>query len=185
MNGSGTIRVRKRDGSEEPMDTGKLAGAMWRAMSPAAGQGRAFRDAGYLADAIRIHLERTDCRLVTTDGLFAMALKVLHKVRMAQAAEALAVHRICRSARRQCLIVLHDGQSATLWDKSWLVEHVERSWGLGRNAARIVAGHVEAELLDDDGPTVSRRFVLERMNAQVAALGLAGAVPLAPATAGA
>lgn len=175
MNGSRTIRVRKRDGAEEPIDHYKLTGAIWRAMQSTAGT---FRDAGYLADAIRIHLERIDRYSVTSDELFEMVLKILRKVRMNWAAEALTVHRICRTAHRQCLIIIHGEESASLWDKSWLAGHVEQSWGLGRRAARIVAGYVESELLEARETLILRETVIERMNACVASLGLAGAVPV-------
>jgi len=159
------------------MDPAKLAGAMWRAMSQT---GVEFRHARCLADAVGIYLRRTSRHRVTSDELFAMVMKVFRKVQMDQAAEAFAVHRICRAALRQCLIVMHDTDSATLWDKSWLADHVEYSWGLSRSAARIVAGHVEADLLSGRRTTVSRRDVLGQMNECVAALGLASAVPLTP-----
>ncbi|HHH75489.1 MAG TPA: hypothetical protein ENL03_00525, partial [Phycisphaerae bacterium] len=68
-----TLWVIKRGGSVETFDTAKLAGSMWRAMSPY-GQYRNCRD---LAGAIELFMDQTDRICVSSGVVFEMTLKVL------------------------------------------------------------------------------------------------------------
>lgn len=177
VKGSRTIRVTKRDGSEEPFDRQKLTGAMWRAME---GRGGSFELAGRLAGAIETYLTCRRRAGTTSAALFEMTVKVLRAVRLCAACEAIEAHQAWRAARRRRLLISHDGPRMTLWDKSWLAEHARRSWHLSRPAARLLAGEVETALLARDGRVVSRREVVGLLNAQVAWFGLADAVPVPP-----
>lgn len=175
MNGSGTIRVLKRDGSSEPFQTLKLAGAMWRGMEQTRGR---FRDARDLAEAIEIHLVRTRQNTVTSDTVFSMAVRVLRRVRMGRAGQVIETHRLWRRAQRAGLLLYHGPNKITLWDKSWLCQVVQRVWGVSSATARTVAGAVEADLLGADEIMVTREEVLSRMNEAVSQFGLADAVPV-------
>ena len=182
MNGSRTIRVRKRDGTDEPFQTLKLAGMMWRAVQQTRGR---FAHARDLARAIEIHLTRTGQRRVTSEALFDMALRVLRRVGMGDAADVLARHRLWRQARRGGLLLYHGPGRVTLWDKSWLCHHLCRAWKVSPATARVIAAAVEIDLLTLDEIIVTRQEVLARMNEAVSQFGLAEAVPVHGAGSGA
>ncbi len=177
MNGSGTIQVRKLDESEEAFDRMKLAGAMWRVLKRSAAE---FRHARDLAGAIETYLRCTGREWISSSALFEMVLRVLRKVHLDEAAEAMEVHRLWRIARREALLVFHDEGRITFWDKQWLCQNASSAWGLSRAASRNIAAHVEAEILSSDEIIVTREQVLEKLNTCVAAFGLADAVPVEP-----
>lgn len=174
MGGSGTIRVVKRDGRAEPFEPAKLAGSIGRAMRETVHRPS---DARELALAIGLYLARSGWGCVSSAALFEMTVKVLRRAGLAEAADVLEADRRRRRAARDRLRVRHGGGKVTLWDKSWLGELAERGWLLSRSTARILAGEVERELLAGGAREVSRRDVLARLNAMVAAYGLAGSVP--------
>ena len=175
MSGSGTIQVIKCDRSVERFDSRKLAGVLWRVMEPAGGE---YRQALELAAAMELYLGRVGWANISSGAVFEMSVKVLRRVGFSPAADQLEVHRARRNVRRRQLRIRHDGSTVTLWEKSWLCEYARRSWRLSRTAARIIAGQIEADLLAGAEACVSRRAVLERLNACVAAYGLADAVPV-------
>jgi len=180
MNGSRTIRVVKRDGREEPFEVLRLAAAMHRGMRHTRGT---LYDAGQLAMAIEIYLDRAERRRVTSAALFEMAVKVLRRVQLFAAAKAMETHRTRRAGTRRRLSIRHEGGRRTRWDKSWLSALASARWGLKATTARILAGHVEAELLTEAPPDgakweATRDEVCERLDDCVAAYGLADAVPV-------
>ena len=177
MDGSRTIQVRKRDGNCEPFQRSKLAGAIWRAMEHTRGRPE---DARSLAEAIELHLRRTDRRRISSKGLFEMVLKVLRKIHLPDAAGILETHHLSRTALRQGLLVYHGPGKVTLWDKSWLGRYASRAWQLSPATGRILAGQVEAEILAGGMALVTRVQVLRKMNECVAAFGLADAVTIGP-----
>ena len=174
-NGSGTIRVRKRDGGVEDFDVAKLTRSLWRVISPA---GKTFDDACQLAWAIHAYLRRegTDC--LSSAVVFEMALKVLRRIRLGRAASALEAHRACRSAARRRLTVLHNGGKATMWDKAWAAGLAVGGWNLLPVTGRILAGRIEANLLAGRRRIVGREEIIKLLNAEVSACGLADAVPV-------
>lgn len=182
MNGSGTIRVRKRDGGLEPFQALKLAGMMWRGMQRTRG---GFRDARDLAEAVEIHLLRIGQHHVTSEAVFDMALRVLRKIRMGDAARVLENHRLWRQARRTGLLLYHGPGQVTLWNKGWLCEHLVSAWNLSPPTVRVIAAAVEADLLALDEIMVTREEVLARMNEAVSQFGLAEAMPVHNAESGA
>jgi len=180
VDGSGKIRVIKNDQTEEPFDAGKLSASLFRAMEPSPERRRI---SAQLAMAIGIYLQRTCWVKVTSDAVSELAVKVLDRCGHKHAAEALLVSRDWRRIRRARLSVLHDHGERTAWDKSWLSCWAQRSWGLSRRTARIVAAQIEREVLARDATTVSRGDVLDMLNRFVAEYGLADAVPVRqPAT---
>lgn len=174
MDGSRTIRVSKRDGSEEGFDRLKLASSMWRAMRLTDGQ---YRDACELASAIELYMERRGRRRVGSNVLFEMALKVLRRCRLGKAAGAMERHRWCRQKARARLRLRHEGGEVTEWEKAWLAEWARRSWLVSRTTARILAAEVEAELLAGSRLHVDRREALDLLDRRVSEYGLADAVP--------
>jgi hypothetical protein len=174
VKGTRTVRVRKRDGFAEDFDAHKLAGAMWRAMLP---RGR-YGDAFDLAMAIQLYLQRTGRRTISSAAIFEMTVKVLRRVRMNQAADALEAHRSWRSGRRLRVNVCDGGSRGARWNKGWLVRAAARAWNLSRSAARIVAGRAEAEVLAGGCDRVPRDALIERVNVLVSEFGLADAVPV-------
>jgi hypothetical protein len=175
LNGSGKVRVVKRDGSAEPFSRRKLAAAMWRVMAGTRGQ---FRDAVELARAVEIYLTRQRCLCVSSAAVLEMAVKVLRRVGLGAAADALEFHHSWRKIRRRRLRVHHDGGRVTGWDKSWLAKFVCRSWDVLPATGRIVAALMESDLLGEPRQHIGRQDVIARMNECVAALGLADAVPV-------
>lgn len=176
MDGSRTIRVIKRDGDAEPFDRRKLAAAMHAAMREA-GRGR-FRDAEQLALAIEIYLNRVGRTEIPSRAIFEMSVRVLRRVRLFAPASAMEANRLCRARRRARLRVVHGCGKVTLWEKAWLAELACRSWGLGRQTGRIIAGEVERVLLGGQRAEVRRDEIQARINEAVAACGLAEAVPV-------
>ena len=180
MDGSWKVRVIKSDSTEEPFDARKLAASMFRAM-----QGRRGRlyDATQLSVAIGIYLKRSSLLTVTSDALSELAVKVLGRCRLSEAASAMEDFRQRRRIRRTRLAVRHEGGKVTMWDKGWLSSWAQSSWLLSRTTSRILAGQVERELLDGEAIVVSRLDVLDMLNRRVAEYGLADAVPVCqPAT---
>lgn len=180
MDGSGTIRVVKRDGSEEDFDRRKLAGAMYRAMVASRGS---FDDAGDLAWAIEVYLDRCGWWEAPSTAIFEMAVKVLRRVTFPEAAAAMESHRIWRDQRRRRLRVRHDNGHRTQWDRNWVAQLACRSWRLSPATGRIIAAEIESAFLATEAVEITRRQVVAHVNRLVAELGLAEAVPLPPAAA--
>jgi hypothetical protein len=176
VNGSRTIRIAKRDGTEEDFDHGKLAGCLWRVMEgTAADPWHAFQ----LAEAVGLYLRRKGTLRLTSAAVFEMVLSVLRRVGLDESADLLEAFQTARAELRRGMRLAHEEGQVTLWEKGWLAAMAERSWNLSRNTARIIAGSVELELMSGNEQHVSRRQVLDRLNAHVAEFGLADAVPVA------
>ncbi|MFB3892184.1 MAG: hypothetical protein ACE15C_09195 [Phycisphaerae bacterium] len=176
--GSRMIRVLKRDGSTEDFAPLKLAAGMHQAMMRG-GQGQ-YRDAADLAAAIQIYLQRCKCDFASSAALFEMAVRVLRRVQLGLAADAMENHRAARDRCRRQVRVAHGRNKLTWWDKSWLARLGGRTWEIMPSTARIIAGLVERDILDGDGQKVlSRLDLLEMFNARVVEFGLADAVPIA------
>ena len=176
MNESGTIRVLKRDGTVEPFDVRKLAGAMWRAMQGTEGR---YDDACQLAVAMAIYIARETVNVVSSGAIFEMAEKVLARVSLAEAADALRMHRGETHAWRRAMSVRHYDGKVTYWDKTWLSELACRSWYLLPRTGRIIAADIEEQLRRGNRETISRRELVEMVNRRVTELGLGDAVPVA------
>ncbi len=170
-----TPMVIKRDGSVEPFDLERLSGAFWRGLYAVGGT---MGDARQLARAVQLHLRRKGYTEISTEAIFEMALKALRRVRFAEAAELLQLHRVLRAARREQLQVRHHGDHLTRWDKSWLVQLAEEFWPISHRTARIIAGEVEEHFLVPDRSEVPREKVLALLNRKMCELGLADAVPV-------
>jgi len=175
MDGSGTIRVLKRDGSAEDFNAPKLAACMYRAICRRGGDYCHARD---LSVAIAIYLCRSRIACISSAAIFEMTLKVLRRVGFSRAAAALEGHGARRKRLRERLRLDHGGGRVTLWQKGWLREFACRSWHLSPAVGRILAGRIESSLLLGGKAAISRREVVELLNAEVTAFGLADAVPV-------
>jgi len=168
--------VIKADGTEEAFCPGKLTGAMLHGMRDV-GADRAC-EARQFALAIGIYLKRAGWKRISTAAVFEMTLRVLHSSALSAVARSLEDHRTRRGQARQQLRIRHEGGKVTLWDKGWLAELAQRSWFLTPTTGRILAGEIERDLLGFGASVVSRRDILDRLNARVAEYGLADAVPV-------
>lgn len=169
------VEVLKRDGSREAFDAAKLAGVFRKAMQRCE---VAPQDAGCLAGAIEIYLQRTQQYVVSSLAVFEMGLKTLRRVGMDDVAEVLELSSGLRSARRRILRVRQDDGRLIAWDKGWLAKLAERMWYLSPKCARILAAEVEEQLLAAETVEISRFEALEILNCHVFEFGLADAVPV-------
>ena len=177
MNGSGTIRVAKRDGTFEPFDRDKLAAVMYKAMQDGE---RAFSESREVALAIDIYLQRRGWATVSSAAILEMVLRTFRRIGMDLPAAIMETHHTWHLRRcRQMKVRYPDGRT-TVWDKGWLVKLIRRSWRLGGPAGRILAGAIETRLLEAEVEVIDRDKLIELVNAIVAAYGLADAVPLEP-----
>ncbi len=167
---SGTISVVKRDGTVEPFDLCKLRGCLLRILPD--GRGDLYL-AGALAEGIECYLRRRGLRCLSSAAVLEMVLTVLGGMGLTAAAEGLERHRAARLALRHRLTVSHHGRMRTAWSKGWLVRRTRSQWGLGRAAARIVAGEVEQSLVRRGARDVGRSDVMAMLEARLAAYGFA------------
>ncbi len=173
MAGSGTIRVRKRDGRREAFDVDKLAGSLW---APMQSDGGDYRDARELAGAIRLYLERRKQWLVGTDMIFEMAIKILRRVRYRLASSRYEqVGQWRQLFRKRFRVVAADGQSRP-WNKSTLAQEIQENWQLSWATSRLLVGTVESDLMAQPQRWITDVQLRERLNACVCAHGLADAV---------
>jgi len=177
VNGSGTIRVVKRDGTFEPFDRDKLASVMCKAMHD---NPHAFTESREVALAIDIYLQRRGWPAVSSAAILEMVLRTFRRIGMDLPAAIMETHHTWRLRRcRHMRVRYSDGRTA-VWDKGWLVKLICSSWHLGTAAGRILAGDIEARLLNEDVEVIDRDKLIEQVNALVAAYGLADAVPVEP-----
>jgi hypothetical protein len=142
--------------------------------------GGRYGDAFDLAMAIRIFLHRTGRERISSAAIFEMTVKVLRRVRMNRAAEAMEEHRAHRTERRMRMKLLGEDGTPVAWDKGLLAAMVERSWSVARGTARIIAGRAERKVLSGRSGLVSRQALVDLLNEMVAQYGLADAVPVHP-----
>jgi hypothetical protein len=169
------IRVRKRDGSVEPFDAAKLAGAMYRAMED---EPAGWRDARDLAETIGIFLSRRRCRQVSSAAILEMAVKVLRKAGLDEAAATLEeFHALRVSLRSRVQLADADGVLQP-WGTDWLVDLACDAWQMSRTVARHVVGEAETELLLTGEQRITRQAAIDQLNSTVLEFGLADAVPV-------
>lgn len=175
VSSSRKIMVRKRDGRVEAFDRMRLASVIAGAIIKTGG---AWSTAADLAEVIELYIKRTNQTLVSTAAVFEMAVKSLNRVGLGGAAQRLEVNSTIRNVRRRVLRVSHKNSCVTLWDKSWLAEVAQRSWGVSWRTARILAGEVETDILATGCGKISRDEIVQCLNDKVSQFGLADAVPV-------
>lgn len=169
------LQVRKRDGNIEPFDRARLAGVI---ASAAVKTGGSWQEANDLAEAIELYIRRSNQNLVSSAAIFEMVLKSLNRIGLGGAAQRLDVNARLRNVGRRLLRVSYDSSRNTLWDKSWLAEIAQRSWGVSWRTARILAGEVETDIIVKGASKVTRSEIVDMLNAKVSQFGLGDAVPV-------
>ncbi len=175
MNGSWKIDVIKRDGSREPFRVEKLAAVLWRVGMQ---HGREYSESFDQACAIRIYLKRTDEREISSAELLGLVFKAMYRMKLPEGVVLVGLHSSLRSRHRNAMRVIHGNGSCVAWDKSWLAQVAERMWNISPTVSRIIAGEVEADLLEHECALVRRDVVIEILNTKVSEFGLAEAVPV-------
>ncbi len=175
MNLTRKVEVIKRDGSTEAFDTAKLAGMLRKGMQRL---GYPADNAGDLAGAVEVYLQRMQQQEISSSAVFEMGLKTLQHVGLDDVADVIELTRDLRRARRSMLRVRQDDGKFTAWEKGWLADLGGRMWCLSPNCARIIAAEVEQQLLEVETTKISRDEVLDLFNRHVFEFGLADAVPV-------
>ena len=169
MQRSRTITILKRDGTAERFDRRKLRACLLRVM---AGGIADLHIADALASAVAHYIAHRRIRALSSAALLEMALTVLHGVGLVAACEDLEAHHAARLRLRRLWVVHHGDQMRTAWSKDWLIRQGCSQWGLGRPAARIVAGQVERALLAGPPRQLTRSDAMEMLSGHLAAYGL-------------
>ncbi len=163
------IQVVKRDNAVDPLNADQLRGCLWRVMAPF---GSPFARTHHLSRAIVLYLHKKSINSVTSRALFEMVVRALRQTRHAAAADALETHHRWRSDARRHLTVVHDNGQRTGWDRTWLVQQIQRRWDVSRPAARALSAGVEIDLLGGAGD-VGRQRVLDLADERIENYGLA------------
>jgi len=177
---SSTIWVLKQNGTIEAFDRQKFRGCLLRALR---GDRRDADWAGALAQAVACFLRRRRIRCLSSAAVLEMAVVALASVGMRASAEALESRHAARLKMRRHLTVRHASGVRTAWSKDWLVRRAAAEWGLGRTGARILAGHVENDLIAGGHRDVTRTRVVQMLAEVAGAYGLATPGPTAGAQA--
>ncbi len=160
----------KRDRTAEPFDRHKLGGCLLRAMPAAIQDGHV---AAALAGAVHCYLIRRRVRCISSPAILEMALTVLEAAGLREAKARLEKRHGARVRLRSRLRLHHDGGACTAWSKQWLVRQGRSRWGLGRTAARILAGQVEQALVRHRLRDLTRSAAVRLLGLSAAAYGLA------------
>jgi hypothetical protein len=165
------VFVLKHDGTFEPFDRQKLRACLLRVL-PAPREDFHFAEA--LSIAIRCYLRGRRIRCLSSAAVLEMALTVLRAVGLTGAAAELESQHAARLQGRSRLTIHHNDGRRTAWSKEWLARQAASRWGLGRTAARILAGQIERELIRQDVRDVGRAELMQMLAVNAAAYGLAG-----------
>lgn len=173
------IRVRKRDGSTEPLSFCKLTGGMRRSLE-AAGEAiglEAATSAG-LAEAIHDYLRRAGREeAIDTRHLAELVELVLLQTGHNGAAAVFHQYQSLRDQQRRRLMVAgqrpSDGRYVQRrWDKSLVVQHLRRQHNLESTVARLIAGRVEQLMFACGLRVVTGGLVYEMIKSELLAWGL-------------
>ncbi|MDY6913079.1 MAG: hypothetical protein SVT52_01290 [Planctomycetota bacterium] len=175
MDGSRTIRVRKRDGSVEAFEARKLAASLLRVVGQAGENSYYVRQ---IAEAVKIYLLRRRWVCISSAAIFEMSVSALRSIGRSLAADAMEWHQLWRNTRRGRIRVRHDDRKETLWEKGWLCKLAVKCWFIRPTTARILVGQIEQQLISEGVRRVSRDELLEMLNNLMMAYGLADAVPV-------
>lgn len=176
-NMTGTVWVRKRDGKSEPFQKTKIADC-FRSAILAAGESSPTT-ARELADAVTtfIHGSRHGQPLRTRQ-IAALLLRVLEETGHPHSAAAMRAHTQQRDRRRRRLQVLAWKASVgrivpRRWNKSVLVNRLQKTYGLEPLVSRLVAARVEEVVLALNLRLVTGGLIRELVDCELMAWGLA------------
>lgn len=172
MQASGVV-VRKRDGTQEPFDGGKLRRSLAAAIREC---DLDVRLADPLVRAVAMHLRDSGrSRPPTTDYIFRCVRAVLDETGLGEVARQIEAHRRERSARRRSLCVVESCAArgrGSPWRKERVVAELRGRYQIGETTARILAGEIEQRVLMLDYRAVSASLVAELIRTELRAWGL-------------
>ncbi len=174
-----TIRVCKRDGSDEPFSLAKLAGSIREGLD-ASGEaaGLAGSTAAGLAEAVHDYVEKSSADdPVKTEFLAELVELVLAQTGHTAASMAFQRHRSFRDRQRRRVMVANprpsDGRFVRRrWNKSHIVQHLRRQHGLDAPVSRMIAGRVEQLVFQCGLNVVTVGLVYEMIKSELLAWGL-------------
>lgn len=175
------IRITKRDGSTEAFSVAKLRVSLSRALHAAESDAKL---AAPLAKAVAVHLEDWSEPLApSTEYIFRCVRSVLRQTGLEDAATAYGRSRRLREDRRRRVRIVERAAPRgrfSPWRKSALVRTLTDEFGIGRPAARFLAGRTEEQVFALNYRLVSRALVAELMRNEMLAWGLTDETPDAP-----
>jgi len=173
------VRVRKRDGSLEPLSYSKLLSSIRHGLE---GGGEAIgmeaHIAAGLAEAVHEHVKKAyPAEPIESTQLSALVEVVLSQTGHTAACWATQQHRAIREQQRRRLMVANprpsDGRYVRRrWDKVHIVQHLRRQHGLGAPVARMLAGRVEQLVFNCGLRVVTTGLVYEMTKSELLAWGL-------------
>ncbi|MHC4716943.1 MAG: ATP cone domain-containing protein [Planctomycetota bacterium] len=164
------ICVLKRDGTSEPFDRYKLRGCLLGLLKSL---GEELWHAEVLSSAVGQYLRRRGIRCITSAALLEMVLTALRISGLGDVGGELERRHRARLGMRNRLVLDHGSGVRTAWSKDWLVGRLRARWGLGRAAARVLAGEVELDLMARGSTRIGREEVARMLTERVASCGLA------------
>jgi len=184
--------IRKRDGRIMPFDRKKIADAIFKAAQAVGGEDRFIADelAGAVADYLSRHYEQdtpgiediqdmVEKVLIETGHAKTAKAYILYRERRAQSRRALSVRKAAREAARSstdmALLVDTGAKDALVpWDKSRIVEALEKEAHLDTELARKVAGAVEEKVFQSGLSRITTGLVRELVDNELFERGLTG-----------
>lgn len=173
------VRVRKRDGSLEPLSFAKLRNCLrlgLEADGEAAGREAGIADG--LAEALYEHVVRTHTGSIVEAGNLADLVEIV-LAQTGHTAASLAVHehRTQRERQRRMVMVANprpsDGRYVRRrWEKAHIVQHLRRQHGLDAPVARMLAGRVEQLVFNCGLRVITAGLVYEIIKSELLAWGL-------------
>jgi ribonucleoside-triphosphate reductase len=184
--------IRKRDGRVMPFDRSKIADAIFKAAQAVGGEDRFIAEE--LASAVTDYLDRhfesdvpgiediqdmVEKVLIETGHAKTAKAYILYREKRAQARRAMKVRKALREQNRNTtdssLLVDTGAKDALLpWDKSRIVEALEKEAHLDPATARKAAGAVEEKILRSGLSRISTSLVRELVDNELFERGLTG-----------
>ncbi len=174
-----TIRVAKRDGSDEPFSPAKLACGIREGLD-ASGEaaGLAGSTAAGLAEAVGDYVKKS-CTDGPVESKFLAELVELVLAQTGHTAACMAFqrYRSFRDQQRRRVMVANarssDGRFVRRrWNKSHIVQHLRRQHGLDAPVSRMIAGRVEQLIFQCGLNVVTAGLVYEMIKSELLAWGL-------------
>ena len=192
MAANALTHIKKRDGRVVPFDGAKLAASV-RAAAAAVGAGDTVF-AQEIAEAIALHFSHAAGEPPTTETIAEAIERVLVETRHHATAHAYRAFRADREAgRARCQVVkplqaslidaeaavlvsFDRGQRAAAWDRSRIVQALEREARISRSVAEDVARAVEAKLFGSDLRSVTTTLIRALTDNELLARGYTSAL---------
>jgi len=185
--------IRKRDGRIMPFDQTKIADAIFKAAQSVGGQDRFIAEelAAAVTDYLNRHYEgdvpgiediqdMVEKVLIETGHAKTAKAYILYRERRAQARRAMKVRKARRDSgprdTTDAALLVDTGAKDALvpWDKSRIVEALEKEAGLDVKTARKVASAVEQRVLASGLSRISTGLIRELVDNELFERGLTG-----------